>query len=228
MWPFEQVKTNFQTRGHRVLLSSLVLMIVVTPFLQQLHSFQWLLAVFVMLMLLAAVRTVSQRPREYHVTLFLAVVALLPQFGVILDSSMQVDALRHVAITLFLFWVCGLLLRDIILRSHKVSADLIFGAINIYLMVGLAFAFIYGLIEILQPGSFSGLDKLGTPGGLVSNFEYFSFVTITTLGYGDVSPLTPFAMTAAIVEGVFGQLYLAVMVARLVGLYVSNSQDSGK
>ena len=81
-----------------------------------------------------------------------------------------------------------LLLRDIILRSHSVTLELILGAINIYLMVGLAFAFMFGLIEHLQPGSFAGLaEKMNAPDSIL-NFIYFSFITLNTMGYGDITP----------------------------------------
>jgi hypothetical protein len=107
-----------------------------------------------------------------------------------------------------------------------VTAELILGAINVYLMIGMAFAFLYGLIEHLQPGSFTGLAAFSGAPERVIEFVYFSFVTMTTLGYGDVSPLTSYAMTASYAEAMFGQLYLAILVARLVGLYIARPRGA--
>ena len=83
-----------------------------------------------------------------------------------------------------------------------------------------------GLIEHLQPGSFTGLEEFMNQPDDVLYFLYFSFVTMTTLGYGDISPITSYAMTATYLEAVFGQLYLAIMVARLVGMYIGERQKN--
>ena len=133
---------------------------------------------------------------------------------------------RRAATTLFLLVVCVLLLRDIIVRSHTVTRNLILGAINIYLMMALAFAFAYGLTEHLHPGSFTGLEEFGGGAADVINLLYFSFVTMTTLGYGDISPLTSFGMTTAYIEATFGQLYLAILLARLVSLYIQDPRPA--
>lgn len=221
MKPLREVRTNFEQKGHRVLLATLLLMILSSPFMQLHGAFGWLLAFFLMLVLLAAVRTVAGQVRQYHIAVVLGVVAVVPQFGVIVQRSEWLEALRYAAMTLFLFWVCALLLRDIIVRSKSVSLELILGAVNIYLMVGIGFAFAYGLIEHLQPGSFTGLEQQINASIGVLPFLYFSFITLTTLGYGDITPLTPFGTTASFMEAMFGQLYLAIMVARLVGLYIA-------
>ncbi len=218
------ISANFEQKGHRVLLMALLTVLLVNPLLQRHDKFQWLLAFILMLMLLAAVRTVANHARQYHIALVLATLFVVPQFGTLIERSEWLETVRYVAMTLFLFWVCGLLLRDIILRSHAVTTELIVGAINIYLMMGLAFAFLFGLIEHLQPGSFTGLGEPILVPGPVLPFVYFSFITLTTLGYGDITPLTSFGMTAAYTEAIFGQLYLAILVARLVGLYIVRRQ----
>ncbi len=218
------ISANFEQKGHRVLLMALLTVLLVNPLLQHHDKFQWLLAFILIPMLLAAVRTVANHARQYHIALVLATLFVVPQFGILIERSEWLETVRYVAMTLFLFWVCGLLLRDIILRSHAVTTELILGAINIYLMMGLAFAFLFGLIEHLQPGSFTGLGEPILVPGPVLPFVYFSFITLTTLGYGDITPLTSFGMTAAYTEAIFGQLYLAILVARLVGLYIVRRQ----
>jgi hypothetical protein len=224
MRPLRKISTRFEERGHKVLLSTLLLLIFVSPFLQHMRKMTWLVSLVVVLVLLAAVRTVAGRSQDYRIALILGVIALIPQFGALWEQPFWLETLRYLGTVLFLFWVCFLLLRDIILRSHTVNTELILGAINVYLMVGLAFAFLHGLLEHLQPGSYTGLEAVG--GGAVPavEFIYFSFVTMTTLGYGDVSPLTSLSMTAAYAEAMFGQLYLAILVARLVGLYIARPQ----
>ena len=221
MKTLKKVTREFENKGHRFLLSALLLVIFISPFLQQWSRLGWLLAVFLMLVLLAAVRTVASRARQYIVALVLGAIALVPQFGVLIERAEWLVTIRYLAMVLFLLWVCLLLLHDIIIRSHTVTTDLILGAINVYLMVGVGHAFLYGLIEHLQPGSFTGLEALGNVAEPIIRFIYYSFVTMTTLGYGDVSPLTSYAMTASYAQAMFGQLYLAILVARLVGLYIA-------
>ena len=227
MKPIKEISANFEQKGHSILLIALLTMLLVNPFLQQFDKLKWLLSIFLILMLLAAVRTVANQARQYHFVLVLAVVAAIPHFGILMDPPAWLDTLRYLSMMLFLFWVCALLLRDIILRSHTVTTELILGAINIYLMIGLAFAFMFGLIEHMQPGSFTGLGEPMLVPGPVLPFIYFSFITLTTLGYGDITPLTSFGMTAAYTEAAFGQLYLAILVARLVGLYIARRGKAG-
>jgi hypothetical protein len=210
MKPLQEITSNFEQKGHRTLLLALLMVLLVNPFVQQLDKFQWILAVILAVMLLAAVRTVANQARQYRVALVLAILAVVPQVGVLIERSEWLETIRYTAMVLFLFWVCALLLRDIIVRSHTVTTELILGAINIYLMVGVAFAFIFGLTEHLQPGSFTGLGDSLLVQDPVYPFLYFSFVTLTTLGYGDITPITSIGMTAAYIEAMFGQLYLAI------------------
>ena len=225
MNPFAVVESRFVAHGHRLLLLSLLAVIIVYPVFEGSAGMQWFLAALMAVTLLGAVRTVAHQPGPYRIALALFVIALVPQFGVLLDNSAWLEMLRGMATMLFLLWVCGLLLRDIMLRSQDVSGDLIFGAINIYLMVGLAFAMLYGLAEFIHPGSFSGSGLSANEDGSRLGFVYFSYVTLSTLGYGDITPVAPLVRTFAYIEAIFGQLYLAILVARLVGNYVTRSEQ---
>ena len=95
------------------------------------------------------------------------------------------------------------------------------------MLVGLAWAFLFSLLEVLQPGSFNLPELSAEPLDLaamevrrLSVFMYYSLVTLTTLGYGDITPVTPLARNLAAFEAVIGQLYIAILVARLVGLHI--------
>jgi voltage-gated potassium channel Kch len=107
----------------------------------------------------------------------------------------------------------------IIAKSEKVTRETIFAAIVAYLLIALMWSFLYMILELTSPGSFSFPDW----GSRVERmrFEYLSFVTITTLGYGDITPITDKASALVIIEAVVGQIYLVVLVAWLVGMHVS-------
>jgi membrane-associated HD superfamily phosphohydrolase len=222
MKSLSETKTALRQKGHRLLLASILLMILASPFLSVNPTFSWLLDVFLILVLLAAARTVAGPGLRFKIVLVLGLAALLSQLALLGTQWGWLATSRYVATPLFLFWVSGMLLRDIVSRSHTVTAELILGAVNVYLMIGVGFAFIYGLIELLQPGSFAGLEELASTPDRMLYFLYFSFITMSTLGYGDISPLTPHGMTATYIEAIFGQMYLAILVARLVAMYIDS------
>jgi len=119
-----------------------------------------------------------------------------------------------------------------IVAEEKVTMDLIYGSACVYFLIGFMWSIGYGLIEMLMPGSFSvGGDLLNHMdrthpshyGFLNDNLTYFSFITLTTLGYGDIVPLSAPAKSVASLEAIAGQLYIALLVGRLVGLHTSQS-----
>jgi hypothetical protein len=111
-------------------------------------------------------------------------------------------------------------------RAKVVNKEVIYGAMAVYLLIGFIWSFYYGLIEYLHPGSFRDMSNGGTFGH--QPFIYFSFVTLTTLGFGDITPITPVARSLVILEAVIGQLYLIINVSWLVGLYVARIHEERK
>ena len=118
-------------------------------------------------------------------------------------------------------WLTAVVLATVATVRHAlgrgvVDSERILAALDAYLLAGLLFGVAYWMLDGLWPGSFGGT----TPGKLeLPRAIYFSFVTIATLGYGDVVPVSEPARGLAILEGVSGQMYLVVLVARLVSLY---------
>jgi hypothetical protein len=112
----------------------------------------------------------------------------------------------------FLVLVVALILSSIF-KADQVTPDLVSGAVVAYLLLGICWGGLYSLIELVQPGSFS----FGEGGRELSSLFYFSFVTLTTLGYGDILPVAKIARTAAYLEAVTGVMFTAILVAGLVG-----------
>ncbi len=123
----------------------------------------------------------------------------------------------------FLVVASAFTLRRVLFGTRADPARLV-GAFCVFLMLGVIWAFAYTLMELYSPGSFNGITDDGQ-GGWDSGWLYFSFVTLTTLGYGDISPATPVARTFAYLQAVVGQFYLAVLVAGLVSAYMAEHQD---
>ena len=112
------------------------------------------------------------------------------------------------------------------------TRDTIVGGICVYLMLGILFGELCGLVEFLVPGSFAvaglPLEEVAVARAdeaRYSRFLYYSFVTLTTVGFGDVTPLSAPARSLAVLEAVTGQVYLAVFVARLVGLDIASRRE---
>jgi voltage-gated potassium channel len=130
----------------------------------------------------------------------------------------------------FIIYVSGVVLYEV-LDEDEVTLDTIAGGIAVYLLIGIGWVLAYAAIEHLYPGAFliQGRTLYDVhPGEQVryTEFLYFSFVTLTTLGYGDMIPTIPQARAAATGQAVVGQLYIAIFVARLVGLHLAHQHFS--
>ena len=141
-------------------------------------------------------------------------------FGLLQSNARAIDGL----LVLYL----GMMVSSFshhIFTSKQVDLELISAALCLYLLLAMLWASLFTLLEGFMPGSFagSGLAQAETLREYHQYFNYFSLVTITTLGYGDITPQTPLAMTLCQVEAILGQFFIAVLVARLVGIQIAQS-----
>ncbi len=121
-------------------------------------------------------------------------------------------------VTLALAW-------DIFSSRAHVSASLLYGAVSVYLLMGFTFANAHFLLETVAPGSYQCGAPLCHQEPLSPAYLYFSFVTLATVGYGDIIPLSRLAGMLAYMEAIAGQMYVAILVARLVGMQLSQPRD---
>ena len=147
------------------------------------------------------------------------------------DTTAQNTTVLTLSVLFFAFLIWNLL-HDLNTGDRSTS-ERIFGALCAYVFIGLLFALIFAHLEYRNPGSFSVSNDLlaaQTAGesSLIPVFTYFSFVTMTTLGYGDISPVAEHARTLAWFEALLGQLYLAVMVAGFVAVHISKNMQKNR
>lgn len=144
----------------------------------------------------------------------------------ILAANTQSEILQLcsiLALVGFLFIAIPFSLR-VVAIGNDITANRIVGAICIYLLLGMLWALFYTVIELLVPGSFSGLSPKEYQ-GWDSDWLYLSFVTMTTLGYGDVLPVTAVARATAYMQAIIGQFYIATLVAGLVGAFIAQQKN---
>jgi len=167
--------------------------------------------------------------------LLIALAILVPSVVLVwldhFDTSTSYALPRYILAILFFMYIAGTILIHV-LKSERVTFDKICAALCSYLLIGVIFAFLYSLLEFLEPGTFLAGGKVipsGDPrafhGAGLGQAIYFSFTTLTTLGYGDIAGATPVAKNLSVLEALIGQIYLVVLVARLVGMEISHSSD---
>lgn len=180
-------------------------------------------------LLLAVILAISKRPIVTRIALCLALPYLALDVAVVFTDSTVVWILQHVANIIFLGFV-SLAILGYVFSAEKIRANTISASLCVYFMLGLLWAIIFSLLTFVDAGAFSFAFESDTEKPLMRFGSgdsiypvYFSIVTLTTLGYGDITPANSISRTMASFEAIMGQIYLAVLVARLVGLHTSQS-----
>lgn len=208
-------------------LGALVFMFVTAPFIEGLPNGKAIEAALLTVVLGSAVLAVGGRRQ----TLIVASVLVAPVVGARWLHQFQVSdgiyQFHIAAFVVFMVFVVFHFLR-FILRSPRVSSEVLCAAIATYLLLGLLWGSAYMLVARMSPGAFSGVAASSQP---LHGFDalYFSLTTLTTAGYGDIAPVSGPARMLAMLEAVTGTMYMAVLVARLVSGYSSTPlSPSGK
>ena len=204
-------------------LSLLIVLILTVGFLPLFDRVGWMQDVTIAVVLLSCIRSVSTNRRAAIIAWSLGALPLLS----LLLSGVQPEWLDELArlVTLPFFGYTVFVLLRQLMKAREVDAGELFGAASTYLLIGLTWGVVYVVLNSVQPGSFSFPDHdTGTGGSLF----YFSFVTLVTLGYGEITPVTEIARSFSVTEAIMGSLFLTILVARLVGLYTATQTQSAK
>jgi ion channel len=205
-------------RGLSALLGSLVAIIFVVPLLQSLPAAATLLVqILFTLVFVSGISTItpSRAARVVGIGIFTAAIALnwldyvVPQSGLGVLTALG----RILAVSL----LTVLVVRQVF-REGPITVQRIEGAVAVYLLLGLAWGGIYQLIGAVWPDAFRFSEAPRSRPELANALAYYSFVTLTTMGYGDITPVHPAARSAAILEALTGQLFPAILIGRLVAM----------
>lgn len=216
--------------GLRTLLVSLLALIVLNPFLEGSVAGRITMLLVSSVVILSGVWAASEERRGVAIGIALAVPALAVRWSEILFDAGKPPSLSEnhgllnaASVLLFLVFLSYtvVVVSRRVLRARRVTADELCGALSIYVMIGIIWGFVFGLLEIRIPHSF----RIGGEALTMSHLVYYSFVTLMTVGYGDIVPNNSFARLFSVLEAMTGVFYLAVLIARLVSAYARDQQS---
>lgn len=221
---FSNISDKFLTTSNSVLLLLVIVTIFILPFFPiGLHRFLYSIC-FTFIFLLSALALSKNRSKVFNIAVIVIVVEWLSE---LLNLSILNNVSLIANIAFFDLIVVLFILQ--IARAKTVTPQVIMESINGYLMLGLSFSILIALISVIDPNAFSFkhlAEQFNPSISYISNYIYFGFVTLSTLGYGDVVPLTPAARSLAIFTSITGQMYVAIIIAALVSKYLSRKNSS--
>jgi len=187
-----------------------------------------IIAALYMIFMLTAIFTVGKSKISKVIGVAFAIPVAIMSVGQIVTETSVTDVMFQVLAISYLCYAIVLIMKYIF-DQQSVDANKIFAALCVYLLISLVWAMFYAMIEVFSPGSFIHIleqqdtveMKFGY--GDTASSLYYSLVTMTTLGYGDIAPVNEVARMFASTQAVIGQLYIAVLIARLVGLHASQN-----
>lgn len=208
-----------------VLLLVLLLQIFLTPIAGKMIFLQQILYFYTYLVLLSAVTAIVEDKVKlaffitFYITSFASSVMFFKLKYLYWLAISEASDMMMIAITIW-----GILI--FMSRQKKVTSDLISGAICVYMLCGLLWANGYSLCMLNDSSAISGIDLSSSIFTIRNLLVYFSYVTMMTIGYGDMLPVTAMARSLVMLQGLFGQMYLAVFVAGIIGMFLAQRDES--
>jgi hypothetical protein len=239
----EGLRRRFLPRRHTILLVAIVALFGARPLIGDFGIGPVVFSLMLMVLMLVSLYTiqvdelvgeretlVAQKRRRKFIGWALAVPALGERLAIIFIHRGPVIIVGSISWLLLFSFVTWNELRAVI-KQREVTGETIAMSISIYLLLGLCWGVLYIVLYYLQPNAFS-FGGSGSPSAhpeatqIFPVLIYFSLTTLSTVGFGDITPVSLQARYAAVAEGITGQFYLAILVARLVGMYMSRTPDN--
>ena len=204
------------------LITSILFLIIFSPYYWDAALVNYYHFIFLSLIIFSAILTLRQSGIKLKVIQKVGYLLIIITLTTAITDNSYVELVNRILFVLFFMLVAINLLIGIV-RSKEVDAEVLFSAVAVYMLYGFCGAIITAVIVFIQPTAFSiGSSDLS----LFHQCLYFSYITITTTGYGDILPLKPIAKTLAIFLTLFGQLYLTVIIGMLIGKYLAGRGKS--
>ena len=208
------------------LLTPLVLLILAQPLVAQGSLPGYATKVLTLLVIVGAYRILQPHRKLMWVSGILFLIAALAVPTDQVSAGWTAHVIGGIA-TLAALTIVTVVIAYEAVREHWVTRDTLWGAMAVYLMIGITSTIIYEMIEISAPGSFTNLQGQNSA-QVFAELNYYSLVTLTTLGYGDIAPVAPTARVVAALEAIVGQFFVAAVVGLLISRSIAQRQtDSG-
>ena len=222
-WQLNRYWENFSQRKYTHLLLSLIIFFLIASILPSNNSTVTFLQFIFVFNLLLVVRTFEVNKRVKRIFQCLAILVILIDLFIPIKGNDLLNLcleIIYLLITSVFMLLAIVFLIKRLFQDKNVNLATIQGGISIYFLLGFLWFFWYRILYLIDPDSFSLISA-----DVSGQYEllYFSFTTLTTLGYGDISPINKFAMTLTNFEAIVGQMYPVIFIARLVSLYESNN-----
>jgi hypothetical protein len=215
----ERVTSKILSARFFYLFVTIMMMFMLRPFFMGAKGLNVVTDLFLWSILISCVWAAHEKRKHQGFALGMAILAILADLLDLLLRTTVTSWASKVAATFFVGYAV-IAIFVYLVRQEEVTADMIMAAASEYVLIGILFGFLYHVVDTAYPGSFNFTGaEAGRPG-----FIYFSFVTLTTTGYGDVLPLSSQARSLAAFEAITGQLYIAITVALLVGAYATQKK----
>jgi voltage-gated potassium channel len=215
---FSQVVMAIARGRFTYFLTFMLLLILVFPFLETSVYGPPIIQVIYSFLFISALYAVSQNLWVFRIGILLLVAGLLTHWWIILTLS-TISVVVGITCEIIFFCFIGLSVLLHVFGHERVSGDTIAGAICVFLLIGIIWTLVYQTIHFFDPKAFHNIAAGSFGPAATVDLVYYSFATLTTLGYGDITPIAKSARMFAVTEAMVGQIYLTVLVARLVGLY---------
>ncbi|MCK5856970.1 MAG: two pore domain potassium channel family protein [Bacteroidales bacterium] len=201
---------------HSLLLLGIVLFIFVFPLLIHGFASQVLITISYTIMLLSVGSIIEQKTKWLYKLVFVAILLQWITFFITYEDNPIIEIISF-SFSLVIFIITTFIMIQQIISSKKVDVTLVLEAIIGYLLIGIIFTLLNVLIILINPSAIG----FSSAKPFIGEVIYYSFVTVTTIGYGDISPISQIARSTAILFGLIGQLYLTIVIAFIIGKYLN-------
>lgn len=214
------INKNYHWRNNLLLLTSIIFLFIISPALYEGEEPPLLSAIFFTVLILSGIYAAEYKSIVFKILLGLGGITLGIVWLDIITPNVNLRFSQFIFISLTLIFITGALITHVA-SSKNVNADILLSAINGYLLIGIVGALLLTVIVLYNPNALN-IDLVPRKG--IDQLIYFSFVTLTTLGYGDVLPVSNGAKAVVMLLSLSGPLYLAILIALLVGKFQAQNQ----
>lgn len=207
-------------RNNLILLITLVILIFIVPLLEGFNGLATRIAL--MIVVISGVYAAEYGRRTFLILFSLSILVILNiLFSILFPDNVILSIASFFLTALSLIFSTTALIIHMS-KADKVEKSTLLCAINSYLLIGLVATSLFIVIDLFAPESFASIEAIR---GNLSGYIYFAFVTLSTLGYGDITPSTPLARSVSIFVAVSGQLYLVIVMALIIGNYLKSGNN---